>query len=217
MVRSPLQTQRPLLRVVAGGSERVARPLTDDELVDAVERGDADVPEALYSRLSGPVEATLFKVFGKRDRDHDDLVQAAFEQILLSLARRRFARACSLKSWAMSITTNVALNALRKRCTERRHVATQQESQEFEVASCAPDPERAAQLSALRDELAELSPITAQVLLLHEVMGCGLAEVAALTGLSPSAAQSRLVRGRLELKRRLEDGIEDNDNERSHV
>ena len=31
VVRSPLQTQRPQLRVVAGGLERVVKPLSDDE------------------------------------------------------------------------------------------------------------------------------------------------------------------------------------------
>jgi RNA polymerase sigma-70 factor (ECF subfamily) len=193
----------PHLRVLAGGSADAPPPLSDDELIDAFEKGDRDVADLLYDHLEGAVDATLIKVLGRRDQDHDDLVQAAFEQILVTLARRRFGRACSLKSWAICITTNVALNAIRKRRSERRFVSPDHDSNEADVASRSIDPERAAQLSALRDELGRIAPATAQVIVLHEVMGCGLAEVAVLTGLSISAAQSRLVRGREELKRRL--------------
>jgi RNA polymerase sigma-70 factor, ECF subfamily len=206
VVRSPLHTERPQLRLVPGGAESVPRAPTDDELIDAFERGDADVPDLLYERLEDAVAATLIKVLGRRDQEYDDLVQTTFEQLLLTLARRSFARSCSLKSWAISIATHVALNAIRKRRSERRHIEQrqEQESQRLEVASRAINPERATELAALREELGRISPITAQVVVLHEVMGCGLAEVAALMGLSPAAAQSRLVRGRAELRERLE-------------
>lgn len=190
--------------MVLGGSQPTPLPPSDDELIDAFERGDRDVAELLYDRLGTAVDLTLVKVLGKRDQDHDDLVQAAFEQILVTLARGRFARACSLKSWAVSITTHVALNAIRRRRSERRHVSQDQDAQQLQVTCKAIDPERAAQLGALREELGRISPATAQVVILHEVMGYGLAEIAALTGLSVSAAQSRLVRGREELRRRLE-------------
>jgi RNA polymerase sigma-70 factor (ECF subfamily) len=204
VARSLIKTERPPhLRVVSGGA--VAEPplLGDDELIDAVERGDAEIAEALYDRLGGIVSATLLRVLGKRDVDHEDLVQMAFEQIFVSLARRRFGRACSLKSWAVSITTNIALNALRKRRTERRYVDNGLDSRQLEVAGRVGDAERATQVVALREELANLAPSTAEVVVLFEVMGCDLAEVAAATGLSVAAAQSRLVRGRAELRSRL--------------
>lgn len=206
MARSPITTERPQLRLVPGGSESTPRPPTDDELLDAFERGDADIPDLLYERLGDTVAATLIKVLGRRDHEYDDLVQTTFEQILLTLARRSFARSCSLKSWGISIATNVALSAIRRRRSERRHFEQgyEQASQRWEVASRAINPERAAELAALREELGHISPTTAQVVVLHEVMGCGLAEVAALTGLSTAAAQSRLVRGRAELRERLD-------------
>ena len=196
------KTLAPKLRVVEGGSANPAPP-SDDELLEAFARGDSQIAELLYDRLAGSVDSTLIRVLGKRDQDHDDLVQAAFEQILLSLAGGRFARACSLKSWAIAITTNVALNAIRRRRSERRFVDRDQDTQQLHVVSHGMDPERAAHLGALRNELARISPATAQVVLLHEVMGCSLAEVSVLTGLSRAAAQSRLVRGRDELRRRL--------------
>jgi len=51
-----------------------------------------------------------------------------------------------------------------------------------------------------------MNPERAQVLLLHEVNGLELAEIAAALGISVMAAQSRLSRGRRELRARLGEG-----------
>jgi len=66
------------------------------------------------------VDHTLFRVFGRREVDHDDLVQTVFEQIVVTLSRRSYARACNLKTWASSIASHVGFNALRSRRRERR-------------------------------------------------------------------------------------------------
>jgi len=186
-------------------SEQAPPPSREDDeaLIDAFERGDLATAERLYDRLERVVNATLLKVMGERGQDHDDLVQVAFEQILLTLARKKFARACSLASWAVSVTTHVALNAIRKRQNERKTLVIDPERSEC-GESTGLGPERSALFSALRAELAKLPPMTANVVILHEVMGHDLAEIAVLTGLSVSAAQSRLVRGRAELRRRLD-------------
>jgi RNA polymerase sigma-70 factor (ECF subfamily) len=200
--RSAVKTERPPhLRVVGTAPERA---LSDEEIVVGIERGDPEAAELLYDRFGGVVAATLLRVLGRRDVDHDDLVQTAFEQLFVSLARGRFGRACSLKSWAVSITTNTALNALRKRRTERRYVEPEHESHSFQIAAHTGDPERATQVAWLREELAKLAPQTAEVIVLFEVMGCELTEIASVTGLSVAAAQSRLVRGRAELRSRLD-------------
>jgi RNA polymerase sigma-70 factor (ECF subfamily) len=140
--------------------------------------------------------------------DHEDLMQASFEQIIKTLATRRFARACSLKTWAASVATNVGLNALRSRRRERR-IVDRGDSAEAAAATHAnhENPERDAALrrevDELRLHLAQMSADRAETLLLHEVLGYDLAEIAALTGVSIAAAQSRLVRGRKELLGRL--------------
>jgi RNA polymerase sigma-70 factor (ECF subfamily) len=158
--------------------------------------------------LIGVVEATVYRVLGRREQDHDDLVQTVFEQVLITLRRKRFARACSLRAWAASIACNVALNTLRARGTDRKYFERDQEL-DVRLRSVAgnDDPERcaalASQLRVLRAELAALSPEQAQTLLLHEAFGYELAEIAVLTGVSVAAAQSRLVRGRKELRSRL--------------
>ncbi len=199
---------QPRLRLVTARADsrapaRSEVELSDGELIDAFERGDLELSGRLYDRLERVVGATLIKVLGERGQDHEDLMQAAFEQILLTLAHKKFARACSLASWAACVTTNVALSAIRKRQSQRRNVQAEPVNGELEVGH-GPGPERRAMLSALRAELAKLPALTANVIVLHEVMGHDLAEVAVLTGLSVSAAQSRLVRGRAELRRKLD-------------
>jgi RNA polymerase sigma-70 factor (ECF subfamily) len=180
--------------------------LSDEKLIAAFENGDRDVAARLYDQLIGVVDATLYRILGARGYDHDDLVQSAFEQIMLTLARRRFARACSLTSWAGTVTTHLALNALRSRTRERKVIDRHQDTS-TEPRSCHPeaDVERVAgareELGRLREHLARLKPEKAETLILHDVLGHELAEVAVLTGVSIPGAQSRLLRARRELQR----------------
>lgn len=192
-------------------SERPARelarePLSDAEVIEGVVRGDGAVAGELYERLIRTVDQTLYRVLGRREADHEDLVQSTFEQIVKTLAGRRFAGACSLKTWASSVATHVALNALRSRRRERTVLDTSASEPPPAAASNA-DPERDVrlrqELDRVRGELAGMRENRAEALLLHDVLGYDLAEIAALTGTSIAAAQSRLVRGRHDLMERL--------------
>jgi RNA polymerase sigma-70 factor, ECF subfamily len=197
---------RTRLRVVARGGGPPASPHTDEELIDAVKRGDDRVSAAIYDRLLPVVDHTLYRVFGRREIDHDDLVQAAFEQIVATLFRQSYARACSLRTWASTVASHVGLNALRSRRRERRVLDRCVEVQE-DLSSAPTDLERElgarAELEQLRVQLASMSATRAHTVFLHDVLGHELAEISLMTGVSVAAAQSRLVRGRRELHRRL--------------
>lgn len=196
---------RPWLRPVSSSSV-VPVVLTDEELIAAVVGGHDRVAAELYDRLVGTIDRSLYRVFGRRELDHDDLVQACFEQVVLTLTRGSYAGNCSLKTWAARISANVALNALRSRRRERKVL---DHSVEYPIESAGEiDVERqSAARAALRivmEQLAEMNPRRAQAVLLHDVEGYDLAEVAAMTEVTITAAQSRLVRGRKELLRRLD-------------
>lgn len=212
MVSEPLVPKpRPVLRAIAGGSARagsVAPAYTDEELFEGIGQGDERIAAELYRRLLPAVEATLFRVLGRREAEHEDLVQSSFEQIILTLSERRYAQACSLKTWASTITAHVALKTLRSRYRQRRLFNTAVEPSELtERASGNEDVERNVglqrELEQLRSVLSEISPEQAEAVLLHDLMGHALAEIATITGVSIAAAQSRLVRGRKELQARL--------------
>jgi len=202
------RSQVPLRALPGGQATSEVGADSDEKLIEAFENGDRQVAGKLYDKLIGIVDCTLYRILGARGHDHDDLVQSAFEQIILTLARRRFARACSLSSWAGTVTTHLALNVLRAR-TRERSVIDRQQDPALEAPSRRPDDdvERAAgtreELARLREHLARIKPEKAEALILHDVLGHELAEVAVLTGVSITAAQSRLLRGRRELQRRV--------------
>jgi RNA polymerase sigma-70 factor (ECF subfamily) len=201
----PAAQRAPRLRLVSEPPPGSAEPVTDARIVEAFGRGDVGLGELMFDRLHPVVEGTLFRMLGVRGPDHDDLMQESFEQIVLTLMRRRFAQACSLRAWAAAITAKVALGALRSRRSERKVFDPAPEDPE--TAGDHPDPEHQAQrsqeLDQLRRVLGRMSPRLAQTLVLHDALGHDLAEVAALTGVTVAAAQSRLVRGRRDLQRRL--------------
>jgi RNA polymerase sigma-70 factor (ECF subfamily) len=180
--------------------------VTDEEVIEAVQRGDQRIARLLYERLYAVVDRALFRVFGRREVDHDDLIQAAFEQIVITLLRGSYARGCNLRTWAASISHHVASTALRSRRRERR-VVDRGASAESGAAGARVSIEAMTvariELGRVREHLLAMKPKHAETVFFHDVLGHPLAEVASLTHVSVSAATSRLVRGRRELHRRL--------------
>jgi RNA polymerase sigma-70 factor (ECF subfamily) len=186
--------------------------LDDEALIEAVMDGDARRARPVHDYLVSAIEPTLYRVLGKREPDHDDLVQASLEQIIVTLRRGRFARGCSLATWASSVAAHVAFNALRSRRASRRVFDSVELSQVVDGAeSIAPgvvgDAERDLSVrSGIRMAQAHLTSMNADkamVLVLHDVLGHELVEIAAMLGVSTAAAQSRLVRARREFLERV--------------
>jgi DNA-directed RNA polymerase specialized sigma24 family protein len=60
----------------------------------------------------------------------------------------------------------------------------------------------------VRRELSAMNPERSEVMMLHDMLGKEVSEIAVLMDFSMSAAQSRLVRGRKELEHRLAGTVE---------
>jgi RNA polymerase sigma-70 factor (ECF subfamily) len=200
--------QGPRLRLVPSAAS--PRPMDDDDaLVRALQQGVATAGAALYDRLFPVVDSTLVRILGRREQDHPDLVQSVFEQVVSSLVKGTYARGCSLTRWACVIAYHVGLNALRSRRRERSVLSREHEIDDLRGIERAhsnhPDGllGARAELESVREHLAEMDPGRVVAMLLH-AMGCDLAEIAGLTGVSVAAAQSRLSRGRRELRAKLE-------------
>jgi RNA polymerase sigma-70 factor (ECF subfamily) len=203
-----LPKRGPTLRVVEGEGAVPARGASDDAIIAAFARRDRRAAEMVYDHLVGIVDATLYRVIGRREADHDDLIQTTFEQIIITLSRKSFAGGCSLRGWAASIACHVGLNAIRSRRRARRVFAQNADAElvALERPSLAnPEAETVArtELNRLRLHLADMDPDRAETVVIHDVFGVSLAETAKLTSASLSATQSRLVRGRREIRKRM--------------
>lgn len=191
-------------RLEAGESDAAASAPTETQLLAGVLAGERWAHAALFDLLYPVVARTLHKVLRDKSGDYEDLVQVSFERIVRTLVGEHRTQVLSLTSWAGSIAAHVALDALRGRTRERRL---------FE-RDAAPRLERVApgnleqqldarqQLEWLQKTLANMNADQAETVLLHDVLGHGLNDIAAMMGVTLAAAQRRLSRGHQELLRR---------------
>lgn len=181
--------------------------LSDSELVAAIRRGDSNCAHALYDRLQPAIEHTIRRVLRQRTELCDDLVQITFERIIRAIGDNRFAGQSTLATWASAIAGHVAIDALRRAVRERRLFS------EVPPAEVTPTAfterglaerrlEARSEIQRLHGVLGKMKPSLAETVVLYDVLGHSLEEVATLMGVTPSAAQSRLFRGRKELVRR---------------
>jgi RNA polymerase sigma-70 factor (ECF subfamily) len=178
------------------------------EVLRGVVVGEPWADEALYDTLYPIVAAALQKIL-HRPVDYEDLVQSSFERIVRTLHRPGALEIENLGAWASTIAARVALDALRSRSRERGVFDRQGAPlRTIEEASYGPDPEHQIhvrqELQWLQGQLADMNAEQAEVMLLHDVLGFELSEIARVTGTSAAAAQKRLSRAHLELRRRAE-------------
>ena len=185
---------------------------SDRALIEAFGRGEAGAAAELYDRLAAVIRGTLYRMLGRATPDFDDLVQASFEQVVSTLRRRTFGQECRLTSWGGAIASHVALNSIRRSRSERaRTVQLAPEGVDREPAA-ATDP--LAQIAARRElerlrlYLSEMRRERAVPVILCDVLGHTLEEAASAEGVSAAALQSRLTRGRSELKRRFDEATD---------
>jgi RNA polymerase sigma-70 factor, ECF subfamily len=196
----------------ADGSDGVAssapaprgQEMSDTDVCRALAAGEAWAAEVVYDRVEDVVDSVLYRLMGPGDGERDDLAQQALERIISTIVSGRFSHGCSLRSWATLITQHLAIDTMRSRSRERRVFDRNIAPAALElVAEDSRTPERAAEtrrrVERLLGALASVNRARAEAVVLHDILGHDLAEIARLTGVSVAAAQSRLVRGRKEV------------------
>ncbi|HEY5374957.1 MAG TPA: sigma-70 family RNA polymerase sigma factor [Polyangiaceae bacterium] len=184
-----------------GPSDAIAS-LDDTELLTALRVGDPGAASALHDRTRGVVERTVRRLLGPNDFDYEDLCQLAFIELVNTIGR--FRGECPLDAWVSVVSARVVYKHLRRRKVERK-IFSRMSLQV--MPDIAPAPRHN---SVLRDLLRRVNEHFKRVdekhaltFLLHDAFGYDVSEVASITGVSTSAAQSRLVRGRRELHERI--------------
>jgi RNA polymerase sigma-70 factor, ECF subfamily len=192
------------------GSVQTAAPspalpaLDDSELLGAVRRGDSFAATALHDRLRPEIDRTIRRLVGPNDRDHSDMAQQAIIELVSTIDRYR--GDCSLDWWTSSITAHVVYKQIRRRKTERRFFG----SLDADLLAEARSPSRTGHDAMLKNlirrvlvHLEAVDEAKAWAFVLHDVCGYDVREIAKITGVSPAAAQTRLVRGRRALHERI--------------
>ncbi len=182
----------------------------DASLIEAVAAGNASRAVVLYDRLR-PVVSRTIRRLAPRTPDHEDLVQQAFVELVVSLRARPQVR--SLEAWASTIAARTVYQRLRRAKLEERFAEALPTDEDAETpVDRASGQGDGPLLTSLRRQalrriavvLSTLNQSRVQVFLLHDVHGFELKEIADILAISVANAQSRLVRGRGDVHTALE-------------
>jgi len=178
--------------------------MSDADICHALAAGEAWAAEVIFDRVEDVVDAVLYRLLGPGDGERDDLAQQALERVISTIVSGKFSHGCSLRSWATLITQHLAIDTMRSRSRERKVFDRSIAPAALElVAEDSRTPERAAdtrrRVERLLTALGTVNRARAEAVVLHDILGHDLAEIATLTGVTVAAAQSRLVRGRKEV------------------
>ncbi len=181
---------------------------SDDDLLGAVRRGDADALEALVTRYEPRVYR--FGLAMCRDaEDAHDVTQDTFMSMVRGI--QGFRAESTVSTWLYAITRHACLKK-RRRTKSAPHgessleSLTPRERDALRAATPSPEDTVAAQerRALLRAAIRSLEPAQREVLVLRDVEGLSAAEAATVLGLSVAALKSRLHRARLAVRAALE-------------
>jgi len=145
----------------------------------------------------GPgVYAHLKRIFGP-EADVDDLFQQVFEEVLKSLPR--FRGQSKIRTWLYRITVNVAYREMRLQYRRPSPVPLDEAEEPTAPGDLEADVAARAAKAVLYECLAELSPKLRMVVVLRDIEGKTLPEVAEALGrpLPTVVSQSKTARSRL--------------------
>jgi RNA polymerase sigma-70 factor (ECF subfamily) len=157
---------------------------------------------AFYERARPVIDRTLSKLLGAHDPEYEDVAQMAMYELVNTLPR--FRGECPLDAWLSIITGRMVYRHIRRRRLERRIFSATPGDELLAESQTRPVSLALRQaLDRVRSHLARMDDRRVWTFLLHDVYGYDLKEASQITGVSLSAAQSRLVRGRREIHDRI--------------
>lgn len=184
------------------------RTAADDELVRIAQGGENRAFDELVRRYQDKVYRLSYKILRHED-DAAEALQDAFLSAYRGLGN--FKAESTFSTWLYRIATNASLMKYRKR--RDGHVSldqsqsTNEDAEPLQLADWAAQPPEellTAETRQVMDEGIERLPEELRtVFVLRDIQELSNAEVAEILGLSVAAVKSRLHRGRIQLRERL--------------
>jgi len=179
-------------------------------LVAEARAGDAEAFTTLVHQYDRNIYRLALNITGKQE-DAEDVLQEAFMKAYTHLDR--FQGNSRFYTWLVRIAVNEALMKLRKRRGDRSVsldepiTTSENDIMPREIEDWGDNPEQRYAKTELQEILNEaiesLEPLFRTVVVLRDVENLSTEETAGMLGLSVPAVKSRLLRGRLKLREKL--------------
>jgi RNA polymerase sigma-70 factor (ECF subfamily) len=199
----------------------VATPLdlrggAEAQFIERLKAGEGAAFDRLVSERSGDVYALLYRLTEDAEEARD-LTQETFLRAFQSIDR--FRGEADLKTWLYRIAVNQARNRWRWWRRRKRGETISLDasmgqrdeplSNSLRASGLNPEQETLAREreAALRKALQSLSRNFREVLVLRDVEGMSYEEIAVTLDISMGTVKSRLSRGRIELRRKIESSL----------
>ncbi len=206
-----LHARAPCNALVTVAAQRDARPVPPtapaelDELTIArAQRGDARARRDLVERYQRPVFALLSRMLHSRNLppDVEDLAQETFLRVFRALPGFHRDGPAKLSTWILTIASNLAIDAIRRRRLPTQPLDTQDPAGPGRSDA---EAERLRLAEVLRRAIDDLSPEHRAAFLLREYHDFEYAEIATALAIDLGTVKSRLSRARAALRRSLEE------------
>lgn len=202
------ETDAPVAAVAGKVQERAVRREDDRELVRRAQHGDKGAFEVLVARHQSRVFAVAGGILRNR-QDVEDISQQVFLKAYFSL--KRFDQRSAFSTWLYKITVNECWDLLRKKKVRPLVFESElSEEQAHAYHSTEEKPKFAPDISEqleTRDQLDRyldcLEERDRAMLVLKEVQGFTVEEIAEMMGLNGNTVKVRLFRARQRIAQRL--------------
>ena len=182
--------------------------VTDSQLVDAARRGNLNAFDELISRHRKQcvnMAASMLRDIGEAEEEAQNACWKAFSHL------DQFHGDSEFSSWLFRILKNQCLMVIRRRRgvqllhMDHRRPEDGNEPMQLSASELSPEDEVSGRevIHVLRAEINCMPRLLRNVLLLRDVERQPMPEIAGRLGITVTAAKSRLLRARLELRKRM--------------
>jgi RNA polymerase sigma-70 factor (ECF subfamily) len=201
------------LEEVALAASVAVRPTAGEQFLERLRAGEAAAFERLVNERSNDIYALLYRLTGDPEEARD-LTQETFLKAFQSIGR--FRGDADLKTWLYRIALNLARNRWRWWKRRRRDVTLSLDAPDALTAqplsaalpSGGLNPEQSALARereiAVTQALRSLGTPYREAVILRDIEGLSYEQVAAALETNVGTVKSRIARGRLELRKKIE-------------